>query len=102
MKKAIYIIVAAVAFVACAPKGDTERLICAEAEMNVFPYSANGLKVIKEQTVTPVEGVPGLEVIETRFVNLGKAVTVKGYELCRTEIEAQDTVVWSFQPSSVI
>ena len=100
MKKAFYIIVAAVAFAACAPKGDTEKLICAEGEMSVFPYSANGLKVEKVQTVTPVEGVPGLEVIETRFINRGKAITVKAYELCRTEVMAEDTVVWSLQPSS--
>ena len=86
--------------VACAPKQDTERLICAEAEMSVFPFKQAGLHVIKQQTVMPVEGVEGLEVIETSFINLGKPVTVQTYELCRTEIEAQDTVVWSLQPSS--
>jgi len=86
--------------VACGPKTDSEWLICAEADMQSFPYSDNGLRVIKLQTVTPVEGVPGLEVIETQFVNLGKSVTVKGYELCRTTIPARDSVVWSLQPSS--
>lgn len=100
MKKSFYIIIAAVAFAACAPKADTERLICAEAEMSVFPFSQDGMKVVKEQKVTPVDNVPGLEVIETRFINQGAAVTVKGYELCRTEVKAQDTVVWSLQPSS--
>jgi len=75
MKKAVYFIVAAM-MLACAPKADTERLICAEADMQSFPYSGNGLRVVKHQTVTPVEGVPGLEVIETYFVNEGKPVTV--------------------------
>lgn len=101
MKKTFYII-AALALAACAPKQDTERLICAEADMQSFPYSENGMKVTKHQTVTPVEGVDGLEVIETFFVNEGAAVTVKAYELCRTEIEPQDTVVWSLQPSSTV
>ena len=100
MKKAIYLIAAIVCLNACAPKQETERLICAEAEMNVFPYSANGLKVSKHQTVTPVEGVEGLEVVETYFVNEGKAITVQAYELCRTAVSPQDTVVWSLQPSS--
>ena len=81
-------------------KPQADRLICTEADMQSFPYNENGLRVEKHQTVTPVEGVEGLEVIETYFVNLGKPITVKAYELCRTEIEAQDSVVWSLQPSS--
>ncbi len=87
-------------FTACTARRDTERLICAEADMNAFPYNADGLSVTRHQTVTPVPGVDGLEVIETYFVNHGKPVTVKAYELCRTEIEAADTFVWSLQPSS--
>ena len=100
MKRAIYFILAAIAFTACQPKADTERLICAEADMQEFPYQRNGLHVVKQQTITPVEGVPGLEVIETRFINLGEPVTVKGYELCRNTIEPKEDVVWSLQPSS--
>ena len=100
MKKALYIIAVAMAFAACAQKADTERLICSEADMQSFPYEENGMRVVKHQTITPVESVEGLEVIETMFVNEGKPVTVKGYELCRTEVKAQDTVVWSLQPSS--
>jgi len=100
MKKVIYMIGALVALAACAPKPETERLICAEAEMSVFPFSENSMRVTKHQTVTPVDGVAGLEVIETYFVNEGKAVTVRAYELCRTEVEAQDSIVWSLQPSS--
>ena len=99
MKRKFLYILAAVALIGCS-KPETERLICAEADMQSFPYSGNGLKVSKHQTITPVEGVEGLEVVETFFVNEGKPVTVKGYELCRTEIEAQDSVVWSLQPSS--
>lgn len=100
IKQASYIFLSALLLVACAPKQDTERLICAEAEMNAFPYQKDGLHIVKQQTVTPVQGVDGLEVIETSFINLGKPVTVQAYELCRTELKAQDTVVWSLQPSS--
>ena len=96
----LYLLSIAALMVACQPKHDTERLICAEADMQEFPYQKDGLHVVKQQTVTPVAGVPGMEVIETRYINLGKPVTVKGYELCRTSVEAKDTVVWSLQPSS--
>ena len=96
----IYLLGIAAMMVACAPKADTERLICAEADMQEFPYQKNGLHVVKLQTVTPVEGVDGLEVIQTSFINLGKPVTVKAYELCRTEIEPKGDVVWSLQPTS--
>ncbi len=100
MKKSLIFLGLAAMMVACSPKQDTERLICAEAQMSAFPYSQDGLRVTKHQTVTPVENVSGLEVIETFFVNEGNPVTVKAYELCRTEVEAKDTVVWSLQPSS--
>ena len=100
MKKSIIFLSIAAMMVACAPKHGTDRLFCAEAEMCSFPFKQAGLHVIKQQTVTPVEGVEGLEVIETSFINLGKPVKVQGYELCRMEIQAQDTIVWSLQPSS--
>lgn len=96
----VYLLSLAAMMVACAPKVDTERLICAEADMQSFPYQKDGLHVVKQQTITPVEGVEGLEVIETRFINLGKPVTVNAYELCRTQIEAKEDVVWSLQPTS--
>ena len=101
MKRPLYFVLCSFVLlsVSCS-KPQADRLICAEADMQSFPYSENGLRVVKHQTVTPVEGVEGLEVIETYFVNEGKPITVKAYELCRTEIEAQDTVVWSLQPSS--
>ena len=100
MKKSLIYLSIAAMMIACTPKQDTERLICAEAEMNAFPYSEDGINVAKHQRITPVEGVEGMEVIETFFINFGKPITVKGYELCRTEVEAKDTVVWSLQPSS--
>ena len=102
MKKVFYLfsLSAAIFLLNACSAPQTERLVCAEAEMAVFPYKAKGLHVVKQQTVTPVEGVPGLEVIETSFINLGKPVTVKAYELCRTTVEPQDSVVWSLQPSS--
>ncbi|MCR5050987.1 MAG: alpha-galactosidase [Paludibacteraceae bacterium] len=100
MKKHLTFILGMALLATACSKPQTERLICAEADMQSFPYCENGLRVEKHQTVTPVEGVPGLEVIETYFVNLGKPITVNAYELCRTEVEAQDSVVWSLQPSS--
>lgn len=100
MKKAFYILLGMAAMMAACSAPETERLICAEADMQSFPYQKDGLYVVKYQTVTPVEDVEGLELVETFFVNYGKPVTVKAYELCRTEIEAQDSVVWSLQPSS--
>ncbi|MBQ7631139.1 MAG: alpha-galactosidase [Paludibacteraceae bacterium] len=102
MTKKIYLFLglAAIFMAACTSKSQTERLICAEAEMRSFPYSENGIRIYKHQTVTPVEGIPGLEVIETFFVNHGKPVTVQAYELCRTAITPRDSVVWSLQPSS--
>ena len=101
MKRLSYIVLAVAALLSgCAQKPQTEQLICAEAEMQAFPFNQNGMHVVKIQTVTPVEGVEGLEVIETSFVNQGKPVTVKAYELCRTSITPADTVVWSLQPSS--
>ncbi len=102
MKNVFYLLSlsAAVLCMSACSKPQTERLICAEAEMASFPYKANGIQVEKHQTVTPVEGVPGLEVVETYFVNKGNPITVKAYELCRTEMKAKDSVVWSLQPSS--
>ena len=98
---ALYTLVLAAGFLtACAPKSETEKLFCAEVEMASFPFKQDGFNVVKQQTVTPVEGVEGLEVIETSFINLGKSITVNAYELCRTSMEAKDTVVWSLQPSS--
>ena len=99
-RQLVYILGIAAMVVACQPKPDTERLICAEADMQVFPYQRDGLHIVKQQAITPVEGVEGLEVIETKFINLGKPVTVKAYELCRTEVIAKEDVVWSLQPSS--
>lgn len=103
MKNWFYVISLSVALVclnACAPKMETDRLVCAEADITSFPFKQNGMHIEKVQTVTPVEGVDGLEVVETYYVNHGNPVTVKAYEMCRTQIEAQDTVVWSLQPSS--
>ena len=96
----IYIAIAGAVMAACTPKMPTDKLIADEAEISTFPYSHNGICVEKLQTVTPVEEFPGLEVIETQYVNHGKPITVRAYEMCRTETEAQDTVVWSLQPSS--
>lgn len=102
MKKLSYIAFGLVALMmaGCSTRQQNERLICAEADIQAFPYHHNGIIVSKQQTVTPVEGVEGLEIIETCFINHGKPITVKAYELCRTELQAKDSVVWSLQPTS--
>ena len=102
MKHIHYIFVGLLAVVVsgCSMRPQNERLICAEADILSFPYHHSGIIVSRQQTITPVEGVDGLEVIETRFINHGNPITVKAYELCRTEVEALDSVVWSLQPSS--
>ena len=91
---------AAVLLMGCQGKVATDRLICDEVEIQKFPFGQSGFYVEKLQTVTPVKEFPGLEVIETKYVNHGNTLTVRAYEMCRTEIEAEDTVVWSLQPSS--
>ncbi len=102
MKKSSYIALGLLTMVlaGCSVRPQNERLICVEADIQTFPYHHSGVIVSKLPTVTPVEGVEGLEVIETCFINHGNPITVKGYELCRTEVVAKDSVVWSLQPTS--
>ena len=104
MKKTIswlFIIICVVALcVGCSAKPETDLLECDAATMTHFPYSENGVIVTKHQTATPLDGHPGLVKIETYYVNEGKPITVRAYEMCRTEVEAEDSVVWSLQPSS--
>ncbi|MBR1807859.1 MAG: alpha-galactosidase [Paludibacteraceae bacterium] len=95
-----YLFLAAAVLSACNTPPASDRLVCDEVEIQKFPYGEKGFYVEKLQTVTPVEQYPGLEVIETKYVNHGKPLTVRAYEMCRTEIRAKDTVVWSLQPSS--
>ena len=97
----LFIIICVVAlFVGCAPKVETDLLECDAATMTQFPYNENGVIVAKHQKVTPVAEHPGMVKIETYYVNQGKPITVRAYEMCRTEVEANDSVVWSLQPSS--
>ena len=56
MKKSFILLGIAALLVACS-QPQTERLFCAEADMQSFPFSENGLRVVKLQTITPVEGV---------------------------------------------
>ena len=79
---------------------ETDLLECDAATMTHFPYAENGVIVVKHQKRIPVAEFPGLTRIETYYVNKGKPITVRAYEMCRTEIEATDSVVWSLQPSS--
>jgi hypothetical protein len=97
----LFIIICVVAlFVGCAPKAETDLLECDAATMTQFPYNENGVIVAKHQKITPVAEHPGMVKIETYYVNEGKPITVRAYEMCRTEVEATDSVVWSLQPSS--
>lgn len=98
----LILIVCVAMLAACSKKeqAPTDALICGELTITEFPYNQDGISVEKVQTVTPVEDFPGMELVETYFVNHGKDLGVRAYELCRTEIEAEDSVVWSLQPSS--
>lgn len=42
----------------------------------------------------------GMTTSETYYVNLGEELTVKGYEAQRHTMQANDTVVWTLQPTS--
>ena len=96
----LFIIICVVALVGCSAKPETDLLECDAATMTHFPFNENGVIVTKHQTTTPVDGHPGLVKIETFYVNHGNPITVRAYEMCRTEVEANDSVVWSLQPSS--
>lgn len=86
----------------CSPSHGVESdlLECDAAVMTSFPYKANGVEVEKHQTCTAVEGYPGLYRIETYYVNHGKPVAVRAYEMCRTAVKATDSIVWTLQPTS--
>lgn len=79
---------------------ETDALLTAEVCLEHFPYNKDGVHVVKHQDITPVADVPGLSIVKTYYVNLGKPLSVQGYEMQRCELKAQDTVVWSLQPSS--
>lgn len=100
MKKTTIILLATLAMMGCAKKAQTEALICDELTISEFPFQKDGFKVEKVQKVSAVEDFPGMELVETYFVNHGKALTVRAYEMLRTEMQAEDTIVWSLQPSS--
>lgn len=78
----------------------SDTLFTGEVEINHFPYNANGIKVEKITVTRQVEDIPGMTIVQTSFVNHGKTLEVRGYEVNRMSIKAQDTVVWSLQPSS--
>ncbi len=84
----------------CSHTVSTDLLECDAATITSFPYNKNGVIVEKHQTATPDTAYAGLTHIHTYFVNRGKPITVRAYELCRTEIQAADSVVWSLQPTS--
>lgn len=84
----------------CSGKTSTDLLECDAATITSFPYNKNGVIVEKHQTCVEDTAFAGLTRIETYYINKGKPITVRAYELCRTEIEAEDSVVWSLQPTS--
>lgn len=100
MGKYCWALMAMASLVVSCQNRHADCLLSDELTINHFPYQEDGFVVEKLQTVQKVAEVPGLEVIETQFVNHGRTLTVRGYELCRTEMKAKDTVVWSLQPSS--
>lgn len=78
----------------------SSALITSKGTISSFPYKKGGVQIEKLETVTSVPNMPGLEIIETRFVNHGRPVKVLAYELCRTELPTVLDTVWSLQPSS--
>ncbi len=84
----------------CSDQPSTDLLECDAATITSFPYNKNGVIVEKHQTCVKDTAFDGLTRIETYYINKGKPITVRAYELCRTEIEAEDSVVWSLQPTS--
>ncbi|MCI6323668.1 MAG: hypothetical protein MR787_01130, partial [Bacteroidales bacterium] len=79
---------------------ESDLLECDVATITTFPYHDNGVFIEKHQALTPVQGYEGLTRVETYYVNRGKPVSVRAYEMCRTAVEASDSVVWTFQPTS--
>lgn len=100
MKKIAIILLAAIALLSCSKQEQHDALECDGLTISEFPYDQDGIRVDKVQTITDAPGFPGMQIVETSFVNRGKDITVSAYELLRSEIEAQDSIVWSFQPSS--
>ncbi|MFA7042780.1 MAG: glycoside hydrolase family 36 protein [Bacteroidales bacterium] len=66
-------------------------------------YSGNGFLIEKHQKVTIPAGYPGMLLFETYYVNTGKKeATVKAWQNHKIRISPQnnDSVIWSFQPST--
>ena len=79
---------------------ESDLLECDVATITTFPYHDNGVFIEKHQALTPVQGYEGLTRVETYYVNRGKPVSVRAYEMCRTAVEVSDSVIWTFQPTS--
>lgn len=89
MKKVCWLVVIGIVALAAgcsSPKAETDLLECDAATMTQFPYNENGVIVEKHQTLTPVPQYPGLTRIETYYVNLGKPITVRAYEIDRKSV----------------
>lgn len=102
MKKSVLLFVFCVALLASCkgPVTRTASLECDVTTLRHFPYSQQGVRVIMHEECTPVEGMLGFEKVETYFVNQGKPITVRAYDICRTFKQLDDTIAWSLQPSS--
>ncbi|MCQ2341933.1 MAG: alpha-galactosidase [Paludibacteraceae bacterium] len=100
MKKTIFLTaVLGLLLVGCSTPS-REVLITQEGVMDHFPYRKGQIRVEKIVTSHSIDEIPGLTITETRFVNHGAPVHVRAYELQRHTITPQDSVIWSFQPSS--
>lgn len=62
-------------------------------------YDRDGIRVEKHLRITPADGFPGMALIETRYVNRGRPITVKAVGWNEIPVRS-DSLVWSFQPSS--
>lgn len=89
----------AVMLVGCA-QPSTDALFTEEGTLEHFPYKNKNIRVERIQAQHESEQYPGLVITETRFVNHGDVLHVRGYELQRHRFTPKDSVVWSFQPTS--
>lgn len=65
-------------------------------------YEENGFHIVKHQKITAKSAFPGMLFFETYYINKGKEATVTAWQNHNLRIAAspEDSVIWSFQPSS--
>ena len=62
-------------------------------------HDADGIRLEKQLRITPAGEFPGMAIVETRYINRGRPLTVKSVSQNVVPVAA-DSLVWSFEPSS--